>query len=71
MADANKAVECLRQRFKSAMSAGRIQDVLKIDNCTVLAAVGEEMASRKGISAKVTRSDDTQRLYPQFPGIIS
>ena len=38
-------------RFGEAISAGRISRVEKIDNCCVLAAVGHQMASRKGVAA--------------------
>lgn len=54
MADADRAVECVKARFSDAMRAQRISEVTKIDNCTVMAAVGQEMASRKGISAKAS-----------------
>lgn len=54
MADSDRAVEALRGHFAGALKAGRIQDVYKIDNCAVLTAVGEDMHSSRGISAKVT-----------------
>lgn len=38
-------------RFADAIRAGRISHVQKIDNCCILAAVGQQMASRKGVSA--------------------
>ena len=38
-------------RFGEAILAGRIGKVVKIDNCCVLAAVGHQMASRKGVAA--------------------
>lgn len=38
-------------RFGEAIGAGRISKVEKIDNCCVLAAVGHQMASRKGVAA--------------------
>ena len=38
-------------RFSDAIGAGRISAVEAIDNCCVLAAVGQQMASRKGVSA--------------------
>ena len=53
MAQGEAAVECLSRHFASAIKSGRIHDVYKIDNCTVLAAVGEDMASQKGVSAKL------------------
>lgn len=41
----------VRRRFGEAIAAGRISKVEKIDNCCVLAAVGHQMASRKGVAA--------------------
>jgi bifunctional aspartokinase / homoserine dehydrogenase 1 len=38
-------------RFKEAIEAGRISTVEAIENCCVLAAVGQQMASRKGVCA--------------------
>ena len=38
-------------RFDEAIKAGRISKVEKIDECCVLAAVGHQMASRKGVAA--------------------
>ena len=38
-------------RFSEAISAGRIRAVEGIETCCVLAAVGQQMASRKGVSA--------------------
>ena len=38
-------------RFADAIKAGRISKVEKIDDCCVLAAVGHQMASRKGVAA--------------------
>ena len=38
-------------RFEEAIKAGRISKVEKIDECCVLAAVGHQMASRKGVAA--------------------
>ena len=40
-----------RRRFAEAIRAGRISKVEKIDDCCVLAAVGRQMASRKGVAA--------------------
>ncbi len=39
------------RRFADAIKAGRISKVEKIDDCCVLAAVGRQMASRKGVAA--------------------
>lgn len=38
-------------RFGEAIRAGRISKVEQISNCCVLAAVGHQMASRKGVAA--------------------
>ena len=38
-------------RFSDAIRSGRIHHIEAIDNCCVLAAVGQQMASRKGVSA--------------------
>ena len=38
-------------RFSDAIRAGRISNVEQIDGCCILAAVGQQMASRKGVSA--------------------
>ena len=46
-----QAVAALNARFAEAIRAGRISKVEKIDNCCVLAAVGRQMASRKGVAA--------------------
>jgi len=48
---ATAAVDCLEEKFADAIRAGRISHVQKIDNCCILAAVGQQMASRKGVSA--------------------
>ena len=43
---------CLRHdRFSEAIRAGRISKVEKISECCILAAVGQQMASRKGVAA--------------------
>lgn len=44
------SVSCAR-RFAEAIAAGRISKVEQIDDCCVLAAVGQRMASRKGVAA--------------------
>ena len=38
-------------RFNDAIRSGRIHHIEAIDNCCILAAVGQQMASRKGVSA--------------------
>ncbi|CAL8471282.1 g10824 [Coccomyxa elongata] len=50
-AEGDRAVKALNARFGEAIGAGRISKVEKIDNCCVLAAVGHQMASRKGVAA--------------------
>lgn len=46
-----KPLSIVWARFGDAIRAGRISKVEKIDNCCVLAAVGHQMASRKGVAA--------------------
>ena len=46
--DAEKAVDALNNTFAEAIRDGLIAKIVKIDNVTVLAAVGEAMASSKG-----------------------
>lgn len=48
---ADKAVEALERRFKDAISAGRISRVFAVENCAILAAVGQQMASTHGVCA--------------------
>ena len=43
-------------RFRDAIRTSRIHHVESIDNCCVLAAVGQQMASRKGVSAAIFSS---------------
>ena len=50
-ATVREASEARRRRFAEAIRAGRISKVEKIDDCCVLAAVGRQMASRKGVAA--------------------
>lgn len=38
-------------RFKDAIAAGRISAVEALHDCCVLAAVGQKMASRRGVAA--------------------
>ena len=42
---------CADGRFVDAIRAGRISKVETIKNCCILAAVGQQMASRKGVAA--------------------
>ncbi|KAK8342851.1 hypothetical protein V6Z12_A08G259300 [Gossypium hirsutum] len=47
-----KAVaEALESRFRQALDAGRLSQVAVIPNCSILAAVGQKMASTPGVSA--------------------
>ncbi|OWM67525.1 bifunctional aspartokinase/homoserine dehydrogenase 1, chloroplastic-like [Punica granatum] len=47
-----KAVaEALTARFSQALGAGRLSQVAVIPNCSILAAVGQKMASTPGVSA--------------------
>ncbi|KAI4355464.1 hypothetical protein L6164_004237 [Bauhinia variegata] len=47
-----KAVaEALQSKFRQALEAGRLSQVQVIPNCSILAAVGQNMASTPGVSA--------------------
>ncbi|KAL3830358.1 hypothetical protein ACJIZ3_019160 [Penstemon smallii] len=47
-----KAVRAaLESRFRQALDAGRISQIAIIPNCSILAAVGQKMASTPGVSA--------------------
>ncbi|GMY07925.1 bifunctional aspartokinase/homoserine dehydrogenase, chloroplastic-like [Fagus crenata] len=47
-----KAVaEALKSRFRQALDAGRLSQVAIVPNCSILAAVGQKMASTPGVSA--------------------
>ena len=50
-AQAQRAVEALEARFESAIAAGRLSRVVTIPNCSILAAVGQQMASTYGVCA--------------------
>jgi bifunctional aspartokinase / homoserine dehydrogenase 1 len=50
-ADAVTALAALNKRFADAIKSGRISKVEAIQDCCVLAVVGEGMASRKGVAA--------------------
>ncbi|KAL8230835.1 hypothetical protein R6Q57_000613 [Mikania cordata] len=43
--------KALETRFRQALSAGRLSQVAVIPNCSILAAVGQKMASTPGVSA--------------------
>ena len=49
--DSEKAVGALRKRFSEAIGAGRISCVDAINDCCILAVVGQQMASRRGVAA--------------------
>ena len=57
--------------FAEAIRAGRISKVEKIDNCCVLAAVGRQMASRKGVAATMfsalAKANINIRRAPRLP----
>lgn len=47
-----KAVaEALESKFREALNAGRLSQVAIVPNCSILAAVGQKMASTPGVSA--------------------
>ncbi|KAI9114925.1 hypothetical protein K1719_013938 [Acacia pycnantha] len=49
-----KAVaEALQSKFRQALDAGRLSQVAVIPNCSILAAVGQKMASTPGVSASL------------------
>lgn len=43
--------EALRSRFRQALGAGRLSQVAIVPNCSILATVGQKMASTPGVSA--------------------
>ncbi|XP_074282325.1 bifunctional aspartokinase/homoserine dehydrogenase 2, chloroplastic-like [Silene latifolia] len=43
--------EALRARFREALNAGRLSQVAVVPNCSILAAVGQKMASTPGVCA--------------------
>ena len=50
-AQAGRAVSALEARFQSAIAAGRLSRVTTVPNCSILAAVGQQMASTYGVCA--------------------
>ena len=50
-AQAPRAVAALEARFRDAISAGRLSRVVAIPGCSILAAVGQQMASTYGVCA--------------------
>ncbi|GMH17358.1 hypothetical protein Nepgr_019199 [Nepenthes gracilis] len=52
-----KAVaEALQSRFRQALDAGRLSQVAVIPNCSILAVVGQKMASTPGVSATIFKA---------------
>ncbi|OVA10217.1 Aspartate/glutamate/uridylate kinase [Macleaya cordata] len=51
--EVNAVAEALQSRFREALGAGRLSQVEVIPNCSILAAVGQKMASTPGVSASL------------------
>lgn len=49
--EVNAVAEALQSRFRQALDAGRLSKVDIIPNCSILATVGQKMASTPGVSA--------------------
>ena len=49
--EADKVVEALNKRFEKAIAAGRVSRVVALNNCSILSAVGQNMANVPGVSA--------------------
>ncbi|KAK3021854.1 hypothetical protein RJ639_047862, partial [Escallonia herrerae] len=49
--EVNAVAKALKSRFRQALDAGRLSQVAVIPNCSILAAVGQKMASTPGVSA--------------------
>lgn len=49
--DSEVAVRMLRTRFTDEIQAGTVSSIEKMDNCCVLAAVGQAMVNRRGMAA--------------------
>jgi len=49
--EASRCVAALNQRFEKAIAAGRVSRVVALDNCSILSAVGQNMANVPGVSA--------------------
>lgn len=45
--------EALQSRFRQALDAGRLSQVAVVPNCSILATVGQRMASTPGVSASL------------------
>ncbi|KAK9167713.1 hypothetical protein Scep_002904 [Stephania cephalantha] len=51
--EVNDVAKALQSRFRQALDAGRLSQVEVIQNCSILAAVGQKMASTPGVSASL------------------
>jgi aspartokinase/homoserine dehydrogenase 1 len=49
--DASKAVSALRKKFAEAIRTGGIQSIESVDDCCILSAVGQGMATKRGVAA--------------------
>eukprot|EP00252_Welwitschia_mirabilis_P006391 TRINITY_DN1726_c0_g1_i1.p1 TRINITY_DN1726_c0_g1~~TRINITY_DN1726_c0_g1_i1.p1 ORF type:complete len:926 (+),score=192.42 TRINITY_DN1726_c0_g1_i1:128-2905(+) len=49
--EVNAVSEALHRRFKQALDAGRLSRIEVVSDCSILAAVGQKMASTPGVSA--------------------
>lgn len=49
--EVDAVAEALRSRFRQALGAGRLSQVAIVPNCSILATVGQKMASTPGVSA--------------------
>ncbi|CAN6555797.1 unnamed protein product [Malus baccata var. baccata] len=49
--EVNAVSELLQSRFREALNVGRLSQVQVIPNCSILATVGQKMASTPGVSA--------------------
>jgi aspartokinase/homoserine dehydrogenase 1 len=51
--EVGSVAKALKSRFKRALDAGRLSQVEVVHNCSILAAVGQQMASTPGVSASL------------------
>ncbi|CAK9201942.1 unnamed protein product [Sphagnum troendelagicum] len=51
--EVGSVAKALKSRFKRALDAGRLSQVEIVHNCSILAAVGQQMASTPGVSASL------------------
>ena len=49
--ESDRVVEALNKRFEKAIAAGRVSRVVALNNCSILSAVGQNMANVPGVSA--------------------